>query len=72
VLNEPIDAVAHLQLGRAYFLFGDTKEQAAYQDLFVPLERRRPQHPHPERSQSGVREAAVATSELIDLPSHTP
>jgi hypothetical protein len=25
-----------------------------------PLERRRPRHPHPERSQSRVREAAVA------------
>src|SRR5208282_5353905 len=30
------------------------------QGLPHPLERRRPRHPHPERSQGGVREAAIA------------
>jgi eukaryotic-like serine/threonine-protein kinase len=35
VLNEPIGALAHLQLGRAYALQGDTaKARAAYQDFF--------------------------------------
>ena len=29
-----------------------------------PLERRRPRHPHPERSQGGVREAAVSARNL--------
>jgi eukaryotic-like serine/threonine-protein kinase len=34
VLNEPIGAVAHLQIGRAYVLQGDTaKAKAAYQDF---------------------------------------
>src|SRR5438132_1212066 len=34
VLNEPIGALAHLQLGRAYSLQGDTaKARAAYQDF---------------------------------------
>jgi predicted Zn-dependent protease len=34
VLNEPIGALAHLQLGRAYALQGDTaKSRAAYQDF---------------------------------------
>ena len=34
VLNEPIGALAHLQLGRAYALQGDTpKARAAYQDF---------------------------------------
>ena len=34
VLNEPIGALAHLQLGRAYVLQGDTsKARAAYQDF---------------------------------------
>ena len=36
VLNEPIGALAHLQLGRAYSLQGDTaKARAAYQDFFT-------------------------------------
>ena len=36
VLNEPIGALAHLQLGRAYALQGDTaKGRAAYQDFFT-------------------------------------
>jgi DNA-binding winged helix-turn-helix (wHTH) protein len=36
VLNEPIGVVAHLQLGRAYALQGDTaKSRAAYQDFLT-------------------------------------
>ena len=36
VLNEPIGALAHLQLGRAYAMAGDTaKARAAYQDFLV-------------------------------------
>jgi DNA-binding winged helix-turn-helix (wHTH) protein len=36
VLNEPIGALAHLQLGRAYSLQGDTaKPRAAYQDFLT-------------------------------------
>ncbi len=36
VLNEPIGALAHLQLGRAYALQGDTAEsRAAYQDFLT-------------------------------------
>jgi hypothetical protein len=36
VLNEPIGALAHLQLGRAYALQGDTaKAHAAYQDFLT-------------------------------------
>jgi eukaryotic-like serine/threonine-protein kinase len=36
VLNEPIAALAHLQLGRAYALLGDTgKARAAYQDFLT-------------------------------------
>jgi DNA-binding winged helix-turn-helix (wHTH) protein/tetratricopeptide (TPR) repeat protein len=36
VLNEPIGALAHLQLGRAYSLQGDTaKSRAAYQDFLT-------------------------------------
>jgi hypothetical protein len=34
VLNEPIGALVHLQLGRAYVFFGDMpKAHAAYQDI---------------------------------------
>jgi hypothetical protein len=36
VLNEPIGALAHLQIGRAYVLQGDTvKAKAAYQDFLT-------------------------------------
>jgi predicted Zn-dependent protease len=36
VLNSPIGALAHLQLGRAYAMQGDTtKAKAAYQDFFT-------------------------------------
>jgi hypothetical protein len=36
VLNEPIGALAHLQLGRAYAIQGDTaKSRAAYQDFLT-------------------------------------
>ena len=36
VLNEPIGALAHLQLGRAYAMQGDTlKARAAYQDFLT-------------------------------------
>jgi eukaryotic-like serine/threonine-protein kinase len=36
VLNEPISALAHLQMGRAYVMSGDTtKAKAAYQDFFA-------------------------------------
>lgn len=36
VLNEPIGALAHLQLGRAYALQGDiAKARAAYQDFLT-------------------------------------
>jgi hypothetical protein len=36
VLNEPIGALAHLQLARAYAIQGDTaKAKAAYQDFLM-------------------------------------
>jgi Tfp pilus assembly protein PilF len=36
VLNEPIGALAHLQLGRAYDMSGETtKARAAYQDFLT-------------------------------------
>jgi hypothetical protein len=36
VANEPIGALAHLELGRAYIVAGDTaKGKAAYQDFLT-------------------------------------
>jgi tetratricopeptide (TPR) repeat protein len=36
VINEPIGAIAHLQIGRAYAIQGDTaKAKAAYQDFLT-------------------------------------
>jgi hypothetical protein len=54
--------LAHLGVARAYVLQGDTvKARAAYQDFLAlwAVEGCRPRHPHPEASQSGVREAAI-------------
>jgi eukaryotic-like serine/threonine-protein kinase len=69
VLNEPIGVLAHLQLGRAYALQGDlAKSRVAYKDFLalwrdadpdIPILSR---HPHPEGSQSRVREATVRPS----------
>ena len=53
VLNEPIGALAHLQLGRAYAMQGDTAKATRRVSRFPhALERRRPRHPHPNRRQS--------------------
>ena len=69
VQNFLLGSLAHLQLGRAYAISGDTaKAKAAYQDFLDALERRRPRHPHPERSQGGVREVAVARLLVLSLP----
>ena len=60
VLNEAIGALAHLQIGRAYSMLGDTaKAKAALPGFPLALERRRPGHPHPKAGQSGVREVAI-------------
>ena len=59
-LNFPLGALAHLGLARAYAMQGDTaKAKTAYQDFFGVVERRRSRHPHPNRRQSRVRQAAV-------------
>ena len=47
---DPIGALAHLQLGRAFALSGDkAKAKAAYRDFPRTLERRRPRRPDPEK-----------------------
>jgi hypothetical protein len=47
VLNDPIGALAHLQMGRAYALQGETASQGSLSGFPHPLERRRPRHSHP-------------------------
>ncbi len=43
VVNFPLGALAHLQLGRAYAVSGDSaKAKTAYQDFFTLWKRRRP------------------------------
>ncbi len=60
VLNSPISALAHLQIGRAYAMQGDTgKGQGGLSGFPHALERRRPRHSHLHRCESGVRKAAV-------------
>ncbi len=63
VQNFLLGSLAHLQLARAYAISGDTaKAKSCLPGFPHPLERRRPRHPHPERSQGGVREAAITSS----------
>jgi len=51
VLNEPIGALAHLQIGRAYVMQGDTaKAKAAYQIFLTLWKDAEPGHPRPDRS----------------------
>ena len=67
VVSDPIGALAHLQLGRAYALSGENaKAKTAYQDFLTLWKVRRSRHPHPETSESGVREAPVI---LVPKPS---
>ena len=50
VLNEPIGALAHLQIGRAYAMQGDTaKAKRRISGFPHALERRRPRHSHSHR-----------------------
>ena len=52
--NYVTGALAHLQLGRAYAMQGDTaKAKAAYQDFLTLCERRRPWYSHTHRCKSG-------------------
>ena len=58
--NEPIGALAHLGLGRAYALSGDTaKAKTAYQDFFALWKNADADVPLLNTSESGVRKAAV-------------
>jgi eukaryotic-like serine/threonine-protein kinase len=61
VVNEPIGALAHLQLGRAYAMAGDTaKAKTAYQDFLTLWKDADPDIPILKPSQGRVREAAIA------------
>ena len=61
VVSDPIGALAHLQLGRAFALSGDkTKAKSCLPGFPHPLERRRPRHPDPQASQGGIRQVKVA------------
>ena len=61
VSNEPIGALAHLGLARAYAYAGRHRQsQGGISGFPDALERRRPRHSHPEGSESGVREAEVS------------
>ena len=66
-VNEPISLSAHLQLGRAYAMFGHGESPCYVARVPHALERRRPRHPRPEASQSRVREAAIAVWAIISV-----
>ena len=60
VINQPIGVLAHLQIGRAYAMQGDTaKAKRGVSGLPHALEGRRHRHPDPEASQRGVCEVTV-------------
>ena len=62
-------SLAKLGLGRAYKITGNTaKARAAYQDFFAAALLGRiadPDVAHPKRSQSGIRDAAIAGNRLL-------
>ena len=66
VLNSTIGALAHLQIGRAYAMQGDTAKSSCRLSRFPhALERRRSRHLHSEASQGGVRQAAVKPCSFV-------
>ena len=61
VINFPLGALAHLGLARAFVDSGrHGQSEGGISGFLQLLERRRLRHPHPERSQGRIREAAVA------------
>ena len=60
VANFPLGALARIGLARLYTLQGDTaRARAGYIDFFTQRKDADASRPHPEASQSGVREGAV-------------
>ena len=60
VVNQPIGALAHLQIGRAYAMQGDVaKAKAAYHDFLTLWKDADPDIPVLTRSQSRIREVAI-------------
>ena len=73
VVNSVWGALAHVQLGRAYAMAGETaKAKAAYQDFLTLWKDADPDIPNPEASQSGVREAPIAVLFCNDPFSSSP
>ena len=65
VLNFVTGSLAHLQVGRAYAMTGDsTKAKAAYQDFLTLWKDADPDIPILKASQSGVREVAMSVLRL--------
>jgi tetratricopeptide (TPR) repeat protein len=59
VVSDPIGALAHLQLGRAYAMHGHLQSEGRLSGLPHTLERRRPRRSHLETSGSGICTTAV-------------
>ena len=61
---DPIGALAHLQLGRAFALSGDlAKSKTAYQDFLTLWKDADPDIPILSAGPGGIRQAAVTTSD---------
>ncbi len=66
VLNFVTGALAHLQLGRAYAMAGDTaKAKVAYQDFFTLWKNADPDIPILKEAKGRIREVAVAEKPLL-------
>ena len=60
VQNEPIGALARLELGRAYLLAGDrTKAKAAYQDFLTLWKNADPGTPNLAANETGICESKL-------------
>ncbi|HLW82247.1 MAG TPA: hypothetical protein VKS20_09415 [Candidatus Acidoferrales bacterium] len=66
-VNEPIGAIARLQLGPAYALAGDSaKARAAYQHFLALWQHADPDIPHLQTREGGVCEPAVVHGDGIE------
>jgi eukaryotic-like serine/threonine-protein kinase len=70
VASDPIGALAHLQLGRAYALLGDKTKAIRLSGLSYALERCGPRHFHSGASQSRIRQTAVNATQRSAASTH--
>ena len=73
IQNFLLGSLAHLQLGRAYAILRQhRKSQSRVPGFPYSLEKCRPRHPHPHRSQSRIRKTAIGLLSNLALATIAP